>query len=224
MDWTIKISRKRRTLQRRHDRSAFDVPLLLKSWPSAGSEIVRWVGNSDLLRLRRTSSFMKRLADNEIQIRQSRGDFWPNPSQISSWGRLRMSRWITRKYISYGYISTPNELRRIRQHKLDVLQDTTYHDWPTWEYSDQLELFQSENVLFSSYYRSARHDYYYNRRDSVCHCLDDGCEDGHDPYCPVTAGNIHDHILTDADLRRDSRLDIMLNPRLLLPTGEFKFF
>lgn len=227
--WSIKLCKKARLRlgkeRRGHEQSKFDTQVILKLWQHVIHEIVRSVRPTDLLKLRRTSKSLKHLCDLEISKRIPTGDFWlplgkdrllysslmksqrSSPNWNSYWDERAMNMYFTSKSI---YMPTPNEINYFND---KAQQKYEKHEKKLWTWMPR-------PICATTYYLDNYDNYNLHIRDN-CKIQYEKSQ-RHLPDCPRTHRNTFSRYVCQTP--KDARFDVLLNPKLLLKTGEYRFW
>lgn len=196
-EWEIYTSKRQKQVKKqvkKHEQSDIDIPLLLKVWPNAMNEIILYIRNEDLLKLRKTSRLMKEYCDKEIAYRQLKGIFW-----------LKWLESIHRKYVSNYYDGYDYERAYYYKH----------------EYYNHLLFCDNECHQKKNYYEINSEKYiriYKYLYDQEKKHVGDGYDSKiYDPNCPGKERHnywIQKKKAFEKELIQETEIDILLNPKL----------
>lgn len=205
-DWTPIISKHKLRRQRRlnrvktlkpyyvdsgHTPTIIDLPTLFDMWPNVLTEIVKHVGNHDLIYLRQTCVNLKSHCDIEIQTRQ----YMPRYTQIRQF--YKDNRYFYRYCKIYG--RPPESMNQY----FGTICPSLDLSHPYWQYlrmySKYKKSIKSSKCIYYSY------GLYKGLHDSSC-----GCGVYYDWfYGFVSAGGKFDN-----NLVLDTEIDVLLNPKI----------
>lgn len=229
--WTITLNKTRSLRYKRNQKrlsiSKFNLSKLLKECPDILYILCSMFDNFELLRFRRSSTWLLPICNKEIEKRILQGTFWPRISSI------HYELFKPNFYSDYEFVSKLSgyydcSLPPLPEQAKRTLNTTYLIKMNHWlQYSTDTLL----NVANDSYYEYLFNRYIKHKRKSICQCsgpkVYNYFREGkiHESWCPIRYTTIEGLYIKESDEENveDTKICIMLNPKLLLRTNELKF-